>query len=267
MLGSIKLSLLIGPVPVPAPRAVVDALSCGEGRAGLGRHAERLRADLRPAAALAAAHAVPARAAAAGGVPLMRVVLVVTINGRAESLIDGVATNVETQPGDGGVGEAGRQGQGPDRADGRHRDARRLPFPAMPPSVRVLLILAKYAAFGVIPMVIPSIVDEPPLPTAADPAAAGHRLRLHQEARAAMRATCSTSSPGPAPGTSQGLLGPGDPRRRAAARAVHRHGRADQRRGAVVQLRQEAKKHPDRLLPGAASARRRSAFRFPTSRR
>ncbi len=35
----------------------------------------------------------------------------------------------------------------------------------MPPSTRVLLILAKYAAFGVIPQVIPSVVDDPPLPT------------------------------------------------------------------------------------------------------
>ena len=39
-----------------------------------------------------------------------------------------------------------------------------LPFPAMPPSARVLLVLAKYAALGVIPMVIPSILDIPPLP-------------------------------------------------------------------------------------------------------
>ena len=35
----------------------------------------------------------------------MRVVLVVTINGRAEPIIDGVTTNVETQPGEGGVGK------------------------------------------------------------------------------------------------------------------------------------------------------------------
>ena len=44
----------------------------------------------------------------------MRVVLVVTINGSAESIIDGVTTNVETQPGEGGVEQARRQGQGPD---------------------------------------------------------------------------------------------------------------------------------------------------------
>ena len=57
----------------------------------------------------------------------------------------------------------------------------------MPPSTRVLLILAKYAAFGVIPQVIPSVVDDPPLPDRADPAAARHRLRLHPAARARRR--------------------------------------------------------------------------------
>ena len=39
------------------------------------------------------------------GLPLMRVVLAVTINGSAESIIDGVTTNVEAQPGEGGVGK------------------------------------------------------------------------------------------------------------------------------------------------------------------
>ena len=60
MQGGIKLSLLIGPVPVPAPQEVVEALTLGEGRGRLGRNAVGLRADLRPAGALAAAHAVPA---------------------------------------------------------------------------------------------------------------------------------------------------------------------------------------------------------------
>ena len=38
-----------------------------------------------------------------GSLPLMRVVLVVTINGMAQSIIDGVTTNVATQPGEGGA--------------------------------------------------------------------------------------------------------------------------------------------------------------------
>ena len=86
-------------------------------------------------------------------------------------------------PASGGVAHAGRQGQGPHRADGHHRAA----GPALPGDAArrcaCSLVLAKYAAFGVIPLVIPSILDIPPIPIAADPAAAGHRLRLHQGAR------------------------------------------------------------------------------------
>ena len=129
-----------------------------------------------------------------------------------------MATNVETQPGEGGVSQLVVKGKDLS-ALMDIIELPGLPFPAMPPSVRVLLILAKYAAFGVIPMVIPSIVDD-----AADPDCSASRSSAApttptSSASPPTPATCSTSSPGPAPGTSQGLLGPGDPRRRAAAGA------------------------------------------------
>jgi hypothetical protein len=38
------------------------------------------------------------------------------------------------------------------------------PFPAMTPSTRVLRILARYTALGVLPVVIPALVELPPLP-------------------------------------------------------------------------------------------------------
>src|SRR5262249_51051057 len=98
-----------------------------------------------------------------GGIPLMRVVLVVTINGSAESLIDGMATNVEVQPGEGGVGKLVVRGKDLS-ALMDIIDFPGLLFPAMPPSARVLLILAKYAAFGLVPQVIPSLLDISPAP-------------------------------------------------------------------------------------------------------
>ena len=174
---------------------------------GLGRRAERLRADLRAARALAAAHAVPARRAAAA-LPLMRVVLVVTINGTAR--IDHRRRRPPTSR------------RSPARAassqlvvKGKDLSALMdmieipgLPFPAMPPSVRVLLILAKYAALGVIPMVIP---EHPRHPAAAD--------RSRSRSSAAPTTPTSRSSPreagyvfylepGPAPGTSKAYWGP-----------------------------------------------------------
>src|SRR4029450_10632770 len=39
-----------------------------------------------------------------------------------------------------------------------------LPYPAMPPALRVLAALAKYAGFGVVPLVIPSVLEDVPIP-------------------------------------------------------------------------------------------------------
>ena len=147
----------------------------------------------------------------------MRVVLVVQIGGRAESIIDGMATNVETRPGEGGVSQLVVKGKDLSALMDLI-ELNGVPYPAMPPAVRVLIVLAKYAALGVIPMVIPSIVEDVPIPLDRIPLhrgtdyayvkklAHGVRLRLLPRAR-------------PGPRHVEGLLGPGDPRRRAAAGA------------------------------------------------
>src|SRR5919198_4624381 len=101
MQGGVQLSLYIGPVPVAAPREVVDALvsakvenGSGDSQSGFELTFELpLRSPLRTLFLLTGG----------GSIPLMRVVLVVTINGTAQSIIDGVTTNVETRPGEGGV--------------------------------------------------------------------------------------------------------------------------------------------------------------------
>lgn len=205
MIGGIKLSIFMGPVPLPAPRAVVDALSKAKVELGSGgtQSGFELTFDLPARSPLRTLFLITG---GGGGVPLMRVVLVVTINGRAESIIDGVATNVETQPGEGGVGKLVVKG----------KDLSALmdvieipgfPFPAMPPSLRVLVILAKYAAFGVIPLVIPSIVEEPPLPTDIIPQQQGsdyaYIKKLAQDAGYVFYL-----EPGPTPGTSKAYWGP-----------------------------------------------------------
>src|SRR5205823_1975533 len=101
MIGSLKLSLLVGPVPVPAPRTVIEALSAATVSLGSGdtQGGFELTFDLAAGSPLSMLFLV---AGGGGGVPLMRVVLIVTINGRADPIVDGVATDVEMQPGDGG---------------------------------------------------------------------------------------------------------------------------------------------------------------------
>jgi hypothetical protein len=204
MQGGIKLSLLIGPVPVPAPVEVVDALSSAKVDVGPGdtQSGFELTFDL------------PARSpmrtwfllASVGEMPLMRVVLVVRIAGHAEPLIDGVVTNVETLPGEGGVSRLVVKGKDLS-ALMDIIDLPGVPYPAMPPATRVLLVLAKYAAFGVIPMVVPSIVEDLPLPVQRIPRQGctdyTYIKRLAHEAGYVFYL-----EPGPAPATSRAYWGP-----------------------------------------------------------
>jgi len=161
MQGGIKLSLYIGAVPVPAPQEAVEALTSVKVEAGSGETQSGFELTFE----------VSARRSwhtlfllASGSLPWIRVVLVVQIGGRAEPLIDGMTTNVETQPGEGGVSRLIVKGKDLsalmdiDELNG-------VPYPAMPPSTRVQLILAKYMALGVVPRVLPSIVEDLPIPT------------------------------------------------------------------------------------------------------
>lgn len=201
----VKLKLLIGPVPIAAPREVVEALVSARIEAGSGdaQGGFELTFDLPARSPLRTLFLV---SGGGGGVPLMRVVLVVTINGSDEVVVDGMATNVDTVPGEGGIGRL--------VVKGKDMSALMdvvavpgLPFPAMPPSMRVLLILAKYAALGVIPKVIPGIVDEPPLPTERIPTQQGSDY-AYVKRLAGETGYVFYLEPGPVPGTSFAYWGP-----------------------------------------------------------
>ena len=203
--NGIQLSLLIGPVPMPAPREVLDALVSVKVEMGSGdaQSGFELAFDLPARSPLRTLFLI---SGGGGGVPLMRVVLVVTIAGRSEPIVDGMATHVDMQAGAGGIGRLVVRGKDLS-ALMDVVEIPGLPFPAMPPSARVLLILAKYAALGVIPLVIPSLVDEPPLPTAKIPAQQGtdyaYIKRLAQDAGHVFYL-----EPGPVAGTSKAYWGP-----------------------------------------------------------
>jgi hypothetical protein len=205
MIGGIKLSLLMGPVPIPAPHHAIEALSAAKVELGSGetQGGFELTFDLPARSPLRTLFLITG---GGGGVPLMRVVLIVTIGGRAEAIIDGVATDVDMQPGEGGVGRLVVKGKDLS-ALMDIVEISALPFPAMPPSVRVLLILAKYAAFGVIPLVIPAVVDEPPSPLDQIPQQQGtdyaYVKKLAQDAGYVFYL-----EPGPVPGTSKAYWGP-----------------------------------------------------------
>jgi hypothetical protein len=207
MLGSLKLSLLLGPVPMPAPHGAVEALSSVKVDVGSGETQSgfELTFDLPLRSPLRALF-LATGGGAAGGVPFMRVVLIVTLNGRAEPIIDGVATDIEAQPTESGNAKLVVKGKDLSALmDVQENPA--LPYPAMPPSTRVLAILAKYVAFGVIPKVIPSVVDEPPLPLERIPQQQGTDYAYVQKlAREAGYVFYLEA--GPTPGMSKAYWGP-----------------------------------------------------------
>lgn len=204
MQGGVQLSLRIGPVPIPAPREVTDALVQARVEDGSGgtQSGFEMTFELSPRSPLRTLFLLTG----GGALPLMRVVLIVTINGVAHSIIDGVTTNVETQPGQGGVSRLVVKGKDLSALMDMI-EIPGLPFPAMPPSARIFLVLAKYAAFGVIPLVIPSILDIPPLPVQQIPQQRGSDYAYVQRL-AGEAGYVFYLEPGPTPGTSKAYWGP-----------------------------------------------------------
>lgn len=204
MAGGIKLSLWVGPVPVPAPALLVEALDTVKVEVGSGDTPSgfELSFDLPARSPLRTLFLLTG----GGALPLLRVVLVVTIGAMAEAIIDGVTTNVEMQPGEGGVGKLVVKGKDMSALMAKI-ELNGIPYPAMPPAVRVLTILAKYAAFGIVPLVIPSIAEDLPLPTERIPQQRGtdyaYLQRLARECGYVFYL-----EPGPLPGTSKAYWGP-----------------------------------------------------------
>ena len=201
----IYLTLLIGPgVPVPVPQVVLDALTAMQVVSTSGEMSGfELTFTLNNRSPLHTLFLVSGGA----GIPLVRVVIVVTINGTPQVLMDGVMTHHEVQPGS-EPGQSTLIVRGKDlTAVMNYLPFDGIPYPAMPPAVRVLTILAKYAALGIIPLVIPSVVEDIPLPIDHIPRHQGTDLayleRLAQEAGYVFYL-----EPGPVPGTSVAYWGP-----------------------------------------------------------
>jgi hypothetical protein len=202
----VRLSVMIGPaVPVPVPQAVLDALvrvqvvtTAGETASGF-----ELTFSLSKESPLQTLFLL----AGGGSIPLVRVVLVATVNGTPEVLMDGVMTHHELAPGEsGGPGTLTIKGKDL-TAVMDYLDFSGFLYPAMPPEARVALILAKYAAFGVVPLVLPSVLIDVPIPVDRIPTQQGTDLayvtRLAGEVGYAFYVT-----PGPVPGASVAYWGP-----------------------------------------------------------
>lgn len=198
--GPVRLQLFLGPaVPVPAPRFVLDALTgvkveCGAGDAQSGFELT-----------FSIPKDSPVQAFFPVTVPVFRCVVAVTVRGVTEVLVDGVVTHQDmTAAGPTAVLHV----KGKDLTcvmdlvpfDG-------IPYPAMSPAVRVLTVLAKYAALGCAPLVIPSLLEDVPVPVDRVPTQQGTDY-AYVRALAKEAGHVFYIDPGPVPGVSKAYWGP-----------------------------------------------------------
>ncbi len=139
--------------------------------------------------------------------PLMRTILIATINGLPTVLIDGVVTNVETSPGiEKGMTTMTVTGEDL-TAVMNWIDFSGFPFPAMPPEARVAIIVAKYAFLGIVPLVIPSILIDVPIPVQEIPRQQGKDYE-YIKSLADRVGYVFYLDPGPVPGMNVAYWGP-----------------------------------------------------------
>jgi hypothetical protein len=209
MHDAVRLSLLMGPVvPIPVPRLVVEALDSVTVTTAAGSASGfQLSFKFSSRSELNTIFLVAAGQNTTMATPPLRVLLIVTLNGAPQTLFDGVMTHVEVQPGGNGTGGTITI-TGEDLTKVMDMlDFSGLPFPAMPIEARVALICAKYAAFGVIPLPIPVLFPDVPIPIERIPAQQGTDLEYIRQLAEEVGYVFYIE-PGPAPGTNVAYFGP-----------------------------------------------------------
>lgn len=209
MLKGIYLTLLIGPgVPVPAPKSVTDALTSVQVNTGGERTGFQLAFSMNKKSLL---RQILLPAGFFDPI-ITRVILVCTLGGVPNVLVDGIVTRHEVAP-------SNEPGQSTLTLTGEDvsvmMDILDMPFmryPALPIAARIQVILAKYALFGVVPLVIPPLFDDPPIPTEKIPTQAGADQSGTDLAYIKKLAQDSSYvfyiEPGPAPGMNLAYFGP-----------------------------------------------------------
>ena len=168
MLKGLHLTMMIGPViPIPVPQVVTDALQSASVEQGEDETNFQISFRLGKRSVLQTVFLLT------GGVPLpLRLVLLATMNGLPQVLVDGLMLNQQVSPSsDGGDAILTLTGKDLSAAMGL-QEFTGLPYPAMGVEAQVALVLAKYAILGIVPMVIPTAFPEVPLPT--------ERIPVHQ---------------------------------------------------------------------------------------
>lgn len=208
MLRGLYLTLLVGPViPVPVPKVAMEALTSVNVQSNSASKAQSgfdLTFTLSNHSPL---HTIFLLTAAQ--IPMLRVILIVTFNGMPHVLMDGVTTKIQVSGG-GSSGQSNLTVTGLDLTELMQKnllDLSGLPYPGMPAEARVALIIAKYAMFGMIPLVIPRFFPDIPLPVQQIPTQQGNDLEYVQQL-ADEAGYVFYVDPGPLPGVNTAYWGP-----------------------------------------------------------
>jgi hypothetical protein len=205
MASPVRVQLLMGPgVPVTPPRVVMDALQEVKVESASGETQSGFELTFR----LDNRSPLQALFLLTGGssIPIFRVVIAVTFGGTTSVLMDGVMTNHELRSDGSPTSTLSVKGKDL-TALMDVIDLTGLPYPAMTPALRVLAAVSKYAAFGVLPLVIPSVLEDVPIPV--------FRIPRHQGTDYAYIKSLAHEvgyvfyiDPGPEPGVSRAYWGP-----------------------------------------------------------
>ncbi len=205
MASELTLSLLIGTVqPQPVPREVMESLVSASETVSA---TEKSGFDL--AFAVSTGSPLLTDLLPSGYFdPPTRVILVVTMSGTSTVLMDGVITLQEMVPSD-EPGKSVLSIKGDDLT--RMLDVIDLsgfPWPAMPAEARVALAVAKYIPlYGIVPLIIPSVLIDVPNPLTEIPQQEGTDL-TYIKSLAANVGYVFFIQPGPLPGMNLAYWGP-----------------------------------------------------------
>ena len=204
MLKGIHLTLLIGTaVPIPAPAIVVDSIS------SITINHDKDRSGFQLAFTVGKKSPLLNTMLPAGYFDPMitRVIIVVTLNGFPNVLIDGIVTRQEMAPSS-DVGQSTLTITGEDLSIAMDVIEKIISYPAFPEVAKILAVLAPYAVLGVVPLVIPpiaSLISDPTFRWETQPSMTD---RAYLKYLAERSGYIFFIMPGPAPGMSTAYFGP-----------------------------------------------------------
>ena len=204
MANGIQLTLMIGPgVPVVAPRVVIDALESVRVTSGKDNSGFQLTFNAGTSSPL-----VTTMLPAGYFDPIVtRVIIMVTLKGLPDVVMDGVITQQEVAP-------ANEPGRSTITVTGEDlsvlMDIVELPksMPAIPDNIKVMTALAPYAALGIVPVVIPPIIPVFKSPTSQIESQPLMTDRAYIQSLAQRNGYVFYVEPGPLPTQSIAYFGP-----------------------------------------------------------